>query len=69
MFGLYSVTPANNDPSEVLERRSSNSLMGRMEKMHQPWSEVVREEGSVLGLEQQALSESSKWKTFTRLES
>ena len=44
MHGLHSVSPANNDPSDVLERRSSNSLLGRMEKMHQPWSEVVRAE-------------------------
>ena len=45
MYGLYSVSPANNDPSDILERRSSNSLLGRMEKMFLPWSEFIKEEG------------------------
>ncbi len=48
MYGLYSVSPANNDPSDVLERRSSNSLLGRIEKTLQPWSEFIKEEGIII---------------------
>ena len=62
MYGLYSASPANNDPSDVLERRSSNSLLGRMEKMQQPWSEVVKEESKVFrfGGDEQTLTDSGE---------
>lgn len=53
MYGLHSVTPASNDSSDVLERRSSNSLLGRLQKMQQPWSEVVKEEGGLIKLDEQ----------------
>lgn len=61
MYGLHSVTPASNDSSDVLERRSSNSLLGRLQKMHQPWSEIVKEEGGLINLaeeEEKTLSNS-----------
>ena len=51
MHGLYSVSPANTDPSAVLERRSTDSLLGRLEKMQKPWSDIVKEEGKLGGFD------------------
>ena len=43
VHGLHSITPSGVDPSSTLDRRSTDSLIDRMAKLHKPWADVVRE--------------------------
>lgn len=59
MHGLHSVTPPTNPvPEDVLDRRTTGSLTSRLEKLQQPWSEVVKDQSTsfILDEEKSALN-------------
>ena len=59
MHGLHSVTPPTNNPilEPILERRTTGSLASRLEKLQQPWSEVVKShDSSFIPSEEKSLS-------------